>query len=320
MEARFFSTADSDRWDEFCRDAYNSTFLHTRRFLSYHGERFQDRSVVILEDESWVGVMPAAVSQADPSAVITHPGSTYGGIVHGGRLRGSRMLEAVMATRNLLESSGYRTLRYKAIPHIYHRSPADDDLYALFRLNARLYRCDLSCCVDLATRLPLSERRRRALRKARSSALNIAGGRAHLASVWHLLRENLQRKHAVQPTHSIGELTLLSERFPQEIQFRVACIGDRVVAGIVLFNCGLTAHAQYIAVSELGQDVHALDLLFEHCIDEARSAGRRYFDFGISTEDDGRALNDGLYRFKSEFGASGLVHSFYELQTGDATS
>ena len=46
---------------------------------------------------------------------------------------------------------------------------------------------------------------------------------------------------------------------------------------------------------------------------EARARGACYFDFGISNEDEGRVLNEGLYRFKYEFGAGSAVHEFYEL-------
>jgi hypothetical protein len=41
--------------------------------------------------------------------------------------------------------------------------------------------------------------------------------------------------------------------------------------------------------------------------------GARYFDFGVSNEQGGQILNEGLYRFKMSFGAGGVVHEFYEV-------
>lgn len=317
MEARFFAPEDAGDWDAFCAGAYNATFLHTRRFLSYHGDRFQDRSVVLLDGNRWLGALPAAVHPAQADCVLSHPGSSYGGIVHQGQLRGAAMLEALQACRALLAGAGYRRLQYKAVPGIYHQSPAGDDVYALFRLGARTYRCDLSSCIDLAHRLPLPERRRRGLKKAQKAGLELGAGQEHIAALWDILAANLERKHGVRPVHTPQEIALLADRFPEAIQFRVARLGGEVVAGTVLFASPMVRHAQYIAVSEAGQELHALDFLFDRCIAEAAAAGARYFDFGISTEEQGTVLNEGLYRFKSEFGASGVVHSFHELDLED---
>ena len=41
---------------------------------------------------------------------------------------------------------------------------------------------------------------------------------------------------------------------------------------------------------------------------------KEYFDFGISTEDNGRYLNEGLITQKQEFGGRGVVYDFYELK------
>ena len=51
-----------------------------------------------------------------------------------------RMLSLMEGLREHLRSAGVRRAVYKTIPHIYHRMPAEEDLYALFRLEARLIR------------------------------------------------------------------------------------------------------------------------------------------------------------------------------------
>ena len=318
MQARFYGESDADAWDRFCAESYGATFLHKRRFLSYHGNRFADRSIVLEHDGQWIGIMPVARSPDRDDTVVSHPGSTYGGVVHRGQLRGEPMVEALVQVGRLLGADGIRCLQYKAVPSIYHRAPAQDDLYALHRLGARRYRCDLSACIDLHSRLPVAERRRRALRKAERAGVTIAYGRAHAAGLWHVLEDNLARKHGVRPTHSLEEITLLADRFQQEIEFVVARADDQVVAGVVLFRGGPAVHAQYIASSERGQEFSALDRVFDHCIRTASEQGARYFDFGISTESQGMVLNEGLHRFKCEFGGSGIVHEFYELKLSES--
>lgn len=313
MRARFFDPDEADAWDCFCRGAHNATFLHSRAFLSYHGDRFIDRSVVIERPGEWLGVIAAAGHPAAPFTVVSHPGASYGGIVHQGRLRGAPMLHALGAACELWASAGYARLQYKAVPHIYQAAPAQEDLYALFRAGAVRYRADLSSCIDLRHRLPVSDRRKRGHRRAIRAGVQVVHGRAHLAALWLVLADNLMRNHGVTPVHTFDEISLLVDRFPEHIHVMTAMVNGIVEAGIVLFLGPTVAHAQYIASSESGYAVNALDLLFDEAIGYGSRSGKRYFDFGISTEDQGMILNDGLAQFKNEFGAGGIVHEFYEL-------
>lgn len=313
MQLRPFTPADGERWDAFCAASYGATFLHTRRFLSYHGERFADRSLIVESEGQWLGLLPLAEDPHDAGCVVSHPGITYGGLLHQGKLRGEAMVQALQLSCDALRGQGYRRLRYKPVPTMYQRAPAQDDLYALFRLQAARVRCDLSSCIDLSHPLPRSERRERGLKKALRCGLVVEGGPQQLTDLWPVLNENLQRAHGLQAVHSLEQITLLVERFPQQIQCRVARAEKRVLAGLVLFMTPKCAHAQYIASNAEGQSMGALDLLFDTAIHEARSAGTAFFDFGNSNEAQGRVLNQGLHRFKSEFGAGGVVHEHHEI-------
>jgi hypothetical protein len=300
-------------WDRFCAVTLQGTLLHTRKFLSYHGDRFADRSVMLTEEGRLIGLLPAALHPSDPSCVMSHPGATYGGIVHTGYLRGGRMLEALSAILRHYEALGAKTLVYKSVPVFYHRSPAQDDIHAIFRAGGRRTRCDLSSTICLAARLPVSERRRRSLRKAMQANTEVVDGIGRLTEFWGILSENLARKHGARPAHTVQEIEFLTRLFPDEIKLVIGLIDGRIEAGTLLFRTPTCDHAQYIAASQRGNEVCALDAVFEHCIAAARGAGTIWFDFGISTEDAGRFLNEGLYGFKSEFGAGGTVYEFYEL-------
>src|SRR5438093_319750 len=127
MRVRFFQSGEEAAWDAFCAVSYNATFLHTRRFLSYHGDRFQDRSLVFEDEHRWVGVLPAAAHPASAGTVSSHPGITYGGIVHDGALRGEAMIAALREAARVYAEAGLASLQYKATPHIYHAAPAQDD-------------------------------------------------------------------------------------------------------------------------------------------------------------------------------------------------
>lgn len=313
ISVRPYSPNDSEAWDAFCGEALQATLLHTRRFLSYHGDRFEDHSLIIEENGKLIGLFPAALNSSEKTCVVSHPGITYGGVIHQGSLRGERMINALEKIRQYYLAQGYAKLIYKAVPTFYHFIPAQDDVYALFRLGAQRTRCDLSSTIDLHHRLPVSERRRRGLKKSIKAGVEIVAGHEYLAGLWDVLEENLNRKHGLAPVHNLDEITLLVERFPDNIRCMCAVANSAVIAGTLLFITPTTFHAQYIASSEVGNEYSALDAVFEQCVVSAQKDGKHWFDFGVSTENGGKVLNEGLYRFKSEFGAGGTVHEFYEL-------
>lgn len=309
--ARFYKSEDEEKWDEFCADAPMATFLHTKKFLSYHGERFEDASLVFEDDKGWVGILPAAFHPENRALVVSHPGITYGGMIHKGGLRGNAMIEAFNLAKEKYREIGVHNLIYKVIPNIYHQIPSQDDLYALFRLGAQRVRCDISSTLDLENQYLLSDRRRRSLKKAVSAGVSITTGSDYLSDLWRVLQENLARKHDTTPVHNMAEIELLFQRFPENIFFVAAKFNGLVEAGAVLFKTKSVLHAQYICSSEVGYKINALDAVFDFCIDLAKKNKARFFDFGTSNEKEGKILNEGLYKFKSEFGTGGIVHEYF---------
>ena len=311
---RAYEPGRAAAWDDLVSESCNGTFLHARRFISYHGDRFRDRSLVIEDRRARVvGVFAAAEDPGDPTMVVSHPGLTYGGVVHDGSVRGARMLGILEGITAHYCELGYGRLRYKAVPAIYHSAPAEDDLYALFRLGARRYRSDLSAAIDLANRGPVEHGRVQRRRRAEVAGVRTEQGWDEIAAFWRILEMNLSRRHDASPLHSLAEIQLLHERFPEQILLIIAKIGDMPVGGTVLFAAGPTLKAQYMATTEDGRAACATDLVMEHAIALARQRGCRYFDFGTCTMDEGWSLGQDLYQFKTSFGAGGIVYDHYEL-------
>ena len=210
---------------------------------------------------------------------------------------------------------GFKKLIYKCTPNIYFKAPAHDDKYALFRLNAKLIRCDVSISVQLNRRLLVSKRRKRGFKRASKSGLELCWSNAKLTDFYEILRANLKRKHEVDPVHSLNELETLISRFPENIFCVTALDNGNVIAGTLLFVTPTVYHC-HIASTMAGNDISALDFVFERLIGHAFAEGIDFFDFGISNEDEGHHLNSGLFNFKSEFGGAGNIHEFYELDIG----
>ena len=309
-----YEGAVADEWDALIRRSVNGTFLHSRRFLSYHASQFQDRSILVRDLKGrLVGVLPVAEDPGNMANVTSHPGITYGGMIHDGSLVGARMVAAFELIADHYRQLGYRRLRYKVVPYAYHRIPAGDDLYALFRLGAQRWRCDLTAIIDLENRSRPRELRQRSLKKAYESGVMVGEDWASVGEYWGVLQEVLLERHGVSPTHTLDEIELLHARFPEQIRLVVAKIGDRVIAGAVLFALGPVLHSQYLATTSRGRELSALDPVVEFSIELACTDGSRYFDFGISNEEDDHRLNESLHRHKVSFGAGSMAHEHYDI-------
>jgi hypothetical protein len=314
MQVSQYCEQDSARWDDFVTRAPMATFLHTRRFLSYHGDRLKDVSLLLTqENKGIVGVLPAAVDPDDPHQVVSHPGITYGGLLHDGQLGGDGMLSGLETACRYYAGVGFEHLRYKPIPHTYHRIPSEDDLYALFRLGAMRYRCELSCAIDLDHRGQPGTRRRRGQKKAMQRGVKVSGGPEFLDDFWRVVEENLARKLDAHPVHTVDQIRQLSLLFPENIRFVVGLLDGQVAGGVTLFDTEMVSRAQYIASTVAGNEASVMDAVFEHCIASARDKGVRFFDFGTSNTEEGWQLSSTLYNFKREFGGGGVVHEWYHL-------
>jgi hypothetical protein len=303
--AREYAPEDRPAWDEIVRRSRTGHFLFLRDYMDYHADRFVDASLLLFEEDRLVAALPATRSEND---VVSHGGLTFGGMIADVTMSANGMLRAFDAVFERLREAGVERFIYKPVPHAYHIVPAEDDLYAIFRAGGRLIGRDLSSAVRLDERLPYSKGRRSTLKRGRAAGLSIEPSNAFEAFV-ELAGANLER-HGVAPTHSSAELALLAGRFPENIKPVVASLDEALVAGVLIYETPVLAHTQYIASSEAGKAVGAVDVLIDSLI-EKYAARKRWFEFGISTEAAGAVLNAGLVRNKESFGARALVYDRY---------
>ena len=309
-----YNDADAEEWDAFVADSVNGTLMHTRRYIGYHGERFSDRSLVIRDVKGrTVAVLPAALDTEDQGVIVSHPGLTYGGLVHHG-LTGAKVLTIISEALQTWREQGATGLIYKSIPRFYHSTPADQDVYALRRLGAITYRTDLSTTIDLETTPGLSNKRRSRVNKAERAGLSVQCGSHLVAIAAGIIADTWQRRHGVIPTHGEQELTDLLQRCPDGIRVDIAFENNTGIAAAISFLSRTCWHTQYLASSPRGFQIGALDQIISTLLREARASGRRWFDFGISTERDGQILNEGLEYYKAGFGGGSTVHEFLSLE------
>ncbi len=298
------------QWDEFVKSCRNATFLHQRGYMDYHSDRFTDCSLVALRDGKWCAVLPACI---DGDTLYSHRGLTYGAwLVPLKHFDATVMIEVMDAAVEWMQINGIKHLVYKPVPHIYHHYPCEEDLYALFRHHATLVETNISTTIDLACPLPLDRGNKSGANAARKAGIAVEQSE-DWEGFWHLLSSLLDERYGTRPVHSLEEMRLLQGRFPENIKLYTATLDGELLAGVVMYLSHPVAHCQYIGASPRGKDNKALTLLFSYLIDEYKRQDYRYFDFGISNEDHGRYLNEGLVRQKSRLGGRGIVYNTFDI-------
>ena len=311
FEIRRYTAELADEWNAFVATSKNATFLFDRRYMDYHSDRFEDYSLMVYFKSELYALLPA---NRVADTLYSHQGLTYGGLLMTSDGKTALVRDAFVAVNAFLRQEGFRRVIYKHIPWIYASLPAEEDLFALNNVcRAQICSRDVATVVMLRRRLPLSELRRRCVKKAQKAGVVIQEIQ-DLSVFWPLLEANLRARYNARPVHSLEEITLLRSRFPQQIRLFVACKDGRVIGGTLLFICGQTVKTQYISANDEGRRVGALDLLFTTLLDRCSENGMEYFDFGTSNRPDNDDLNDSLIFQKEGFGGRAVCYDTYEYR------
>ena len=310
IEIRLYDTGMQDLWNETVAVTRNATFMHNRQYMDYHSDRFADFSLMAFAGGKPIALLPA--NRVD-NTLWSHQGLTYGGWLMTNNCDAVSIMNVMAAATRFLKDWGIDEIVYKAVPHIYHRYPAEEDLYAIFCHGAQLTESSLSASIDLTNAIGLDRGNRSSVNQAHRNGIEINGSN-DIDGYWNVLSEVLQERHDTLPVHTAEEMKLLMSRFPENIKLFTATVDNEILAGTVMYLAGPTAHSQYIASSSKGRELKALPLLFDTLIKTFAERGFRYFDFGISCENHGKILNEGLVTQKNRLGGRGIVYNTYRIK------
>ena len=306
-----YEPIDYDGWNDFIGKAKNATFLFHRDFMEYHNDRFRDYSLIVLDKEKWIAVLPANVVGKE---VFSHQGLTYGGLVYSEKIKLASVIEIFKGILSFLNENNIDKLQLKLIPSIYHQKPAEELNYALFLAKAQLIRRDSLAVIDLSKPYFISKTRKECIRRGLKNNL-IIKEELNFKLFWdEVLIPNLDKKHQAKPVHTIAEIEKLQQKFPANIRHFNVYQNDKIVAGTTIFVSDNVAHPQYVSGMSNKNELGSLDFLYFHLITSVFK-DKHFFDFGISNEDQGTKLNAGLVFWKESFGASIIVQDFYEVET-----
>ena len=140
-------------WNDFLLYSKNGSFLFSRDFVEYHA------------DGKISAIMPASIKDG---VLTSHAGLTYGSFVTSKSMNIVKMKEIYDQFISHCKAEKITKVIYKAIPHIYHAKPSEEDLYLLFLNKAKLIKREVSSTIPL-TDFTLPGNKRRGANKAREN-------------------------------------------------------------------------------------------------------------------------------------------------------
>jgi hypothetical protein len=281
--------------------------------MDYHFDRFEDHSLLIFNSEKLIAILPANISG---NQVFSHQGLSYGGLVYGSNLKLEDVISVFKSILIYLDSIKVKKLIVKELPQFYSAIPNDELHYLAFILKAKLNRVDALSIINISEDNKQSKLRKRGIKKAESLGLEIKE-ESDFSMFWNtILIPNLKERFNTNPTHTLAEIVLLHSKFPNKIKQFNVYKDDEILAGITIFETEHVAHTQYISANNSRQETGSLDFLVNELITTIYK-DKKYFDFGISNENQGQNINQGLLYFKESFGARTITQSFYEFKTSN---
>lgn len=311
-----------DKWDDFViNHSVNGTFLQTKQFLDYHGDRFKDASLVIYKgNDTVVAVIPACdICDNGVRVFNAHAGSTFGGIVMSDKFYDIEHADAVMTVlEEYLVKKGYGQIRIKLTSDIFAKQNGNLLYYFLFQRGYIAYD-EISCYIDFDNYnediiFNFTAGRRRDYRYSLKNELSFKKLETdiEIENFYNILCDNL-KKFGAAPVHSLDEiLEFKNERLTDIVEFYGVYKDDRMIAGSMVFLFGNKVfHTQYLAADQSCLKMFPMNFLDVNLITVAKERGFRYFSFGTSTEEHGKVLNKKLAEFKAGFGTEFGINKTY---------
>lgn len=321
-----YSNLIEGSWDRFVdQDSVNGTFLQSRRFLNYHTpERFSDHSLCILnEKEQIIAAIPACEVITDRGReMISHKGSTYGGIiVHRKHHSIERILEIIAVIEEYLRQNKFDFILLKQTPNIFSRESGDALEFCL-RYNSYTEYSELNTYIDLEDYQDnilsnFDQGKRTHVNNCLKECMEFRplADASEIEAYYGILCRNLE-KYGVKPVHSLQELLDFKQnRLVSETGFYGVFHQGCMIAGGMLFyfRSTSTAHTQYLSAEQTLNKLSPISFLYYSVIKEMKARGFRKISWGISTEDLGSKINYGLLKNKESYGSKySLNRSFFK--------
>ncbi|MBP9774091.1 MAG: GNAT family N-acetyltransferase [Candidatus Peribacteraceae bacterium] len=322
MQVVRFQSSHEQQWETFVAASRNGTVFHTRRFLAYHpADRFEDHSLLFFDGPHLRAVLPAAErTDGDRTLLASHPGASYGGLVlhPDATVADTGIIIDVLIEYARAEKFASLSM-LRLTPASVRTQFSDDAEYWLYQRGGIVTRFEMDGSIDLrgwsdnAMLEQFSGKCRNAVRQAQRSGLTVHISE-DITAFWTILETTLAARHSAHPTHTREEIERLAKLLGGDLRLFAAFDGDTMVGGILTITLHSKAvYTLYIAQNYEYQKHHPVHLILAEIIRTGIVEKRDTLHLGVSTEDGGKKVNEGLFFFKESFGMKPVRRESWEI-------
>lgn len=320
-----------DIYEEFIENSINGTIFHERKFISYHPEdRFNDNSLLIYYSEKLVAVFPAALIKKEDNLILkSHPGTSYGGLVISNNLSYNDINLIFESIELYCQKNLIKFIEFRHSPRFFLKNPIDQLEYVLIHRNYFRDAEELATFYSLDKIKYLTETEyinyynnktkskvKQNIKKAISYNLNFRFLDVdNEINIFYNILENNLKKYNTKPVHSLEEILKLKKLYPHRVKIPIVEIDNKIIGGFVIFN--INKKGWHIFYSALDYDnlkykpIHYCLFKLKKYLSEL---SYEYLNYGISTEDSGRFINQSLLEFKESFNGMGAIRTYWKKE------
>ena len=299
-------------WDSFVLKSNNGTIFHSRKFLSYHKERnFQDCSFLFQNKNNIEALFTGAIID---DVLYSHPGASFGGFIYN-QLSfefGSKIVELLL---EFAQQNNLKEIVIVPTPFIYYNQYNEVMEYCLYIKGFSVIEYYMSSFVDLESNLldQLHNRKKRYIKKMEGEIEIVLS--KDLDSFYPILVNN-KLKHKTKPTHTLEELKILMQQFPDEIKLLLSCQNNKIIGGALNFITNKNSCILFYNMIDYEyQSLQVASLQIYASLKWAQENNLKFLDIGVSQlyEGDKIVPHESLINFKEQFGAKAMIRKVMKL-------
>ncbi len=300
-------------WDNYVQKSNNGTIFHLRKFLNYHQERnFEDCSLIFYDKDAIKGVFSGAIVN---NCLYSHPGASFGGFVYN-KLSFKSSKEMVELLIKYACKKKLTEIIIIPPPFIYYQLYNEAMEYCLHYKGFNIEEYYISSFVDLRENIEnqIHSRKKRYIKKIENNI--IIKESKDLESFYPILLDNKSR-HGTKPTHTLDELKILIDKFPNDITLLLSYYENQIIGGALNFITNQNSCILFYNMIDYSyKDLQSASLQIYKSLEWAKQNGLHYLDIGVSQLYEGNKIipHDSLINFKEQFGAKAMIRKVMKLK------
>ena len=314
---KYDDSRDFDIWEKFIDESStNGTIFHSRKYLSYNKNKYIDSSIVIYKKELIISVLPCCKCG---EKYFSYSGATLGGPVFSRYVENIGEISKII---NLILDYYGNKLEIRIGNSIYNEKYNNDIIYLLSKkLNIKL---EISWIfevndnfIDSIKNIRNKKNLIKMIDKENGYTCKKYETIEDYKSFYNLLENILLNKYNKKPTHTLDELLLLKLILNSNINlYMVKDSVNNIYGGVIVINVTKTCwYTIYIAKNinyNSSTNVSIMYIMYE-IIMEAKQNGIKYIDYGVTSENEGDKLNEGLSNYKEKSLCGKPIHRYLLL-------